>query len=98
MDNASDGVEMQVRKVRTDASNASLGDASAGAEVEDLQHHSAAVRRLLSDESFHAPKQEGTVRILIFANDFWGIYFMFSGVELKIVISLGSSRQCGWVG
>ena len=67
----SDGVEMQVRNVRTDESNLSIGDSSPANEVEDFKHHSAAVRRLLSDESFHAPKQEGTVRILTFVMEFW---------------------------
>ncbi len=71
MDTESDGVEMHIRNVRTDESNADLGDSSPGNEAEDLKHHSAAVRRLLSDESFHAPKQEGTVRILVFPIKFW---------------------------
>ena len=64
MSEGKEGIEMQVRNVPTDASNASLdnGDSSPAAEVEDQKHHSAAVRRLLSDDSFHAPKQEGTVR------------------------------------
>ncbi len=68
MTEGNDGAEMQVRNLRsvpTDESNASLdtADISPAGEIEDQKHQSAAVRRLLSDDSFHAPKQEGTVRI-----------------------------------
>jgi hypothetical protein len=71
MDDERDGVEMQVRNVRTDASNTSMDDTSPGAEAEDDQkHHSAAVRRLLGDESFHAPRQEGTVRTSVFESEY----------------------------
>ena len=58
-----DGVEMEVRirhpVVNEDSSLTNVTDDSASSE---LVHVSASVRRLLSDESFNAPKQDGTVR------------------------------------
>ncbi len=59
-----DDVEMEVRirhpVVNEDSSLTNVTDDSTSSE---LVHVSASVRRLLSDESFHAPKQDGTVRI-----------------------------------
>jgi hypothetical protein len=98
MSDKDEGVEMEVRNrhaITSEVSNVT-DDSIATVESGENVSMSASVRRLLSDENFNAPKQEGTVRHEFQSTFCCSRLNLIPGVEFETVVLACRCWKCGW--